>query len=283
MKVDSNLNRQWTKTFGQTVDYNVKMKLIPKNNGQYYFSVNRADTPIVYDPYGTLYYESYNQTGVMDSDCNILKDTIFMMYLTDLSNPYYLFYYDKGSIEGMVTDSIRNDIYIISEVVGYGASLVKLDSNLNFKWNRWIADFPYFTEEPTKLRLAHDRGFIISGFTNRFGIGGWFVKTDSLGFSLPNGGDTLYHIGIGEQPEQNISFRVYPNPASDKVSIAFEEIPKDKIRLLLFDLTGRLIESKEVNHQGNVTFDMFDLKKGIYILNIKSAVGWSKSVKVIKN
>jgi hypothetical protein len=44
-----------------------------------------------------------------------------------------------------------------------------------------------------------------------------------------------------------------------------------------------LVESKEVNNLKNVSFNLFDLKKGIYILNIKSADGWSKSVKVIKN
>jgi hypothetical protein len=133
------------------------------------------------------------------------------------------------------------------------------------------------------MRRAHDGGYLIVGKSSRPGVGGWFVKTDTNGFALPNGADTLYHIGIVEHPTQNISFRVYPNPSSDVVNIVFEEQPKSKVKIQLFDITGRLIDSKEVNNVKNVKFELIDLKKGVYILNIRSVQGWSKSIKIIKN
>jgi len=281
LKVDSLFNWEWRKLFGQTSSYESMMQLFEKQNDEYYFSVNRADTPSVIQG-GQEYYYPYYQTGIMDSNFNIIKDTIFDIRFYDPTHPYYDIIFDAGIIRGMSFVPDSNGVCMVSNL-GYGASLVHLDSNLNFKWNRWIADFPNYTEEPRKLRQAHDGGYIVVGWTRRAAKGGWFVKTDSLGFALPNGADTLYHIGIGEQAEQNISFRVYPNPTSDKVNIVFEEIPKGKMKLQLMDLTGRLVENKEVDNSKNVSFDLFNLKNGVYILKVRSNEGWSESVKVIRN
>lgn len=281
LKVDSLFNWEWRKLFGQTSGYESMMQLFEKPNNEYYFSVFRSDTPVVVQG-GSNWYYGYYQTGKMDSDFDIVKDTVFDIRFYDPTHPYYDIIYDGGTIRGMSFSPDEKGVCMVSNL-GYGASLVHLDSNLNFQWNRWIANFPYFTEEPMKLRQAHDGGYIIVGWTRRGAKGGWFVKTDSLGFALPNGADTLYHIGIGEQNEQSIGFKVYPNPTSDKVSIAFEEIPKCSIQLQLYDITGRLVESKEVKNKSNINFDLFDLNKGIYILNIKLDNGWSKSVKIIKN
>jgi len=281
LKTDSLFNWEWRKLISQTSTSYPLIDLLPISNENYYFSLLRVDTPIVYDAYGNKYYNGYHQTGVMDSLFNIIKDTMFVRNLAlYFGGPSY--YSSLGDIRGLDT-SRTGDMIVCSYINDGGAYLMNMGDGTNFKWGNWIADFPYFREEPYKMRRAHDGGYLIVGRSSRQGVGGWFVKTDSLGFALPNGADTLYHIGIGEQAEQNIAFRVYPNPTSDRVNIVFEEIPKDKIRLLLFDLTGRLIKSKEVNHQGNVTFDLFDLKKGLYILNIKSNDEFSKSIKIIKN
>lgn len=281
IKVDSLFNWEWRKLFGQTSSYESNMQFIEKTNYDYYFSVSRSDTPIVVQG-GSNWYNGYYQTGLMDSSFTITNDTIFWMYMTDTSNQYYQFYQDRGIIKGACFDTSSGGFSTISNIGGYGANLVSLDSNLQFKWNRWIADFPYFTEEPKKLRRAHDGGYIIVGWTRRAAKGGWFVKTDSLGFALPDGADTLYHIGVERQSERNISFRVYPNPSSDLVNIVFEEIPKGQMEIHLYDITGRLVDSKKINNMKNTPFELFDFKKGVYILNIKSNEGWSKSVKIIK-
>ncbi len=281
LKVDSLFNLEWQKLFGQTASYESKMQFIEKTNNNYYFSVSRSDTPIVVQG-GQNYHYGYYQTGLMDSSFTIIKDTVFDIRFYPKTHPYHDIIYDGGTVRGISLASQDNGICMVSNL-GYGASLVLLDSSLNFKWNRWIADFPHFTEEPNKLRRAHDGGYIIVGWTNRAAKGGWFVKTDTNGFALPNGADTLFHIGIGEQPEQNISFRIFPNPASDRVNIIFDKIPDGQLQIQLFDITGRLVKNKLINNQINTSFQLGNLKKGIYILNIKSYEGWSKSVKIIKN
>ena len=281
LKTDSLFNWEWRKTFGQLATSNPNIDIIKLSKNQYDFSIERKDTPIVYDAYGNKYYTSYHQIGIMDSSFNLEKDTIFKRNLAlYFGGPSY--YRSDGEVRGLDTSNL-GEIVVCSIINDGGAYLMNMGNGTNFTWGNWIADFPYFTEEPYKMRRAHDGGYLIVGRSSRQGVGGWFVKTDSLGFALPNGGDTLYHIGIGAQAKQNIGFKVYPNPTSDKVNIVFEEIPNGKMQIQIFDITGRLVGSKEINNQSNITFYLNDLKKGVYILNIKSEQAWSKSIKVVKN
>ena len=278
LKTDSLFNWEWRKTLGQTSisDPYFDIISIPKN--QYYFAIARSDTPIVYDSYGNKYYNGYYQVGLFDSSFNIINDTVFRKYLT---YPPSIYHYDAGWVIGASIDADLS-FTLCSYIGTQGANIVKLDSNITFQWSRWISQYPYFQEEAYKMRRAHDGGYLIVGRSTRQGVGGWFVKTDSLGFALPNGGDTLYHIGIGEQHVQSIGFKVFPNPTSDRINIVFEEIQKDKIQTQLFDITGRLVKSKEINNMKGESLELIDLNKGVYILNIKSDKGWSKSIKIIK-
>jgi len=280
LKTDSLFDWDWQKTFGQTLSSYPYFDLLHQNRNQSYFSLLRVDTPITILGNGTKEYTSYHQTGTMDSAFNIISDTMFVrnlaLYFGGPGN-----YHSSGVVSGLDTSS-SGEMIVCSLIIG-GAYLMNMGIGTKFKWGNWIADFPYFTEEPYKMRRAHDGGYLIVGKSMRSGVGGWFVKTDTNGYALPNGADTLYHIGIGKQPEQNIGFRVYPNPTSDRVNIVFEEVPKGNIQIQFFDITGRLIGSKEINNLKNVSFELIDLKKGVYILNIKSYEGWTKSVKIIKN
>jgi hypothetical protein len=281
LKTDSLFNWECKKLISQTSTNHPLINILAIPRNRYYISIYRADTPIVYDVYGNKYYNGYHQTGVLDSVFNIVNDTMFDKKLAlFFGGPSY--YKSNGHVRGLDT-SKTGELIVCSYINDGGAYLMNMSKGTRYTWGNWIADFPYFREEPYKMRRAHDGGYLIVGKSSRPGVGGWFVKTDSLGFALPNGTDTLYHIGIGEQPEQNIAFRVYPNPTSDRVNIVFEEVPKGDIQLQLFDITGRLIDNKEINNQNNITFNLNNLKKGVYILNIKSYEGWSKSVKIIKN
>ena len=283
LKVDSLFNWQWRKLFSQINHYETNMEITKINNDRYFFAVERADTPIVVQS-GQIYHEIYYQAGVMDSLFNIVKDTIFWMYMTDTSYQYYQFYKDGGIIRGAIYDSITKNFAILSGIGSYGANLVLLDSNLSFQWNRWIADFPHFNEEPKKLRKAHDGGYLIVGLTNRYGIGGWFVKTDTLGFALPNGGDTLYHIGFeNNNISQTYNIKVYPNPANNYIILDFDKIVVGKIDITIFDLTGRNVLKTSMQNQESKKLDISMLTRGIYLLNLRMEDNNERTIKIIKN
>ena len=80
-KTDSLFNWEWSQKFGQTTIYESRMKIFPKNNNQYYYSVYQADTPIIVDTYGVKWYNHYNYFGIMDSTYNIVNDTLFVVNL----------------------------------------------------------------------------------------------------------------------------------------------------------------------------------------------------------
>jgi hypothetical protein len=282
LKVDSLFNWQWRKLFGQTVSQEPRIEIIRKTNNHYYFSVFRSDTPIVVQG-GDKYYEGYHQTGIMDSTFNIICDTVFMQRFYPKNHPYYEIIYDGGNIRGMAEGTQGKGICLLSNL-GYGANLVSLDSNLSFQWNRWIADFPHFTEEPKKLRKAHDGGYLIVGLTNRFGIGGWFVKTDTLGFALPNGGDTLYHIGFeNNNISQTYNMKVYPNPSNNYIILDFDKTAVDRIDITIFDLTGRIVLKTSIQNQKSKRLDISMLTKGVYLLNVRMVDHNERTIKIIKN
>ena len=282
LKVDSLFHWQWRKLFSQTVSRESMMQIIEKSNNHYYFSVFRSDTPIVVQG-GDQYYNGYYQTGTMDSVFNIISDTVFMQRFYPKNHPYYEIIYDAGIIRGIAEGTQGKGICLLSNL-GYGANLVSLDSNLSFQWNRWIADFPHFTEEPKKLRKAHDGGYLIVGLTNRYGIGGWFVKTDTLGFALPNGGDTLYHIGFeNNNISQTYNIKVYPNPSNNYIILDFDKIVVGKIDITIFDLTGRNVLKTSMQNQESKKLDISMLTRGIYMLNISIENQNKTTIKLIKN
>jgi hypothetical protein len=281
LKTDSLFNWEWKKTFGQTAASEPMIQIIPKNKSLYNFAVFRSDTPIVYDAYNNKYYNGYYQIGIMDSAFNIINDTVFMMYLTDPSYTYY--YYDAGHIIGAANNS-QNGLTVCSDIGGYGANIVNLDSNLSFQWNSWVAQYPYFREEPYKIRRAHDGGYLIVGRSYRSGVGGWFVKTDTLGFALPNGADTLYHIGFEEKGVlKTTGIIAYPNPTSDFVSLQFDKLVDGDIEVSVFDFSGRLLLNKKYANRKIIKLDLTSLAKGIYLLNISINNHSKLAVKIIKN
>lgn len=64
---------------------------------------------------------------------------------------------------------------------------------------------------------------------------------------------------------------VFPNPADDRLSIQTPENISHKVRLLFYDITGRLIRTKELSPKGRtVQTDVSDLSNGIYTLKVEA-------------
>jgi hypothetical protein len=278
LKTDSLFNWEWRKTFGQTSISDPYFDIISTPKNQYYFAIARSDTPIVYDAYGNKYYNGYYQVGLFDDSFNIIKDTVFKKYLT---TPPSIYHYDAGWVIGASIDSDLS-FTLCSYIGTQGANIVKLDSNFTFQWSRWIAQYPYFQEEAYKMRRAHDGGYLIVGRSSRQGVGGWFVKTDSLGFALPNGGDTLYHIGIEEfEVIQKQELILYPNPARDNIQIAINIQGVKVEQVVIFDINGREVLRKTFS-DFLVNMNVSSLNKGIYMIKVIGNNGRVFNSKFIK-
>ena len=282
--LDSNFNYIEVKTFGQMTTYIfIQNNIIPSKYGGYIFAVTRLDTPLIV--VGTeTYYTYYHQTGFMNDSFEITKDS---MYRLDIPHQSGLGTTTKG--EGFVMGLEENeygDVVIGADIGFGGAQIFSMDTNLHIKWTNYIWYFPekWPNEFLLNMRKASDGGYFLVGFSLNGGAWGWLVKTDSLGFALPNGGDTLIHVGINPISTDKINnqeIKIYPNPFNNHLTLELEENIEDA-EVLLYDIVGKQIMRTKISGS-KATLNTSGLEKGIYL--VKLVHGKEKFVvgKVVKN
>ncbi|MEO1412323.1 MAG: T9SS type A sorting domain-containing protein, partial [Bacteroidota bacterium] len=70
------------------------------------------------------------------------------------------------------------------------------------------------------------------------------------------------------------SLRLFPNPASDQVTVQYQELRGTEARLALIDLTGRVIQQVELRQsEDQLTIDLSQLSDGFYQVRIESTAG----------
>ncbi|OQA07188.1 MAG: hypothetical protein BWY67_01787 [Bacteroidetes bacterium ADurb.Bin397] len=86
-----------------------------------------------------------------------------------------------------------------------------------------------------------------------------------------NKGTTTLTIAFNCRESNPALLNVYPNPASDKISIVFSAENEGSSEIQLLDLTGRLIQSEmlqAIEGINETSMDLSGLSKGIYMLNL---------------
>jgi hypothetical protein len=101
----------------------------------------------------------------------------------------------------------------------------------------------------------------------------YFPKADT-GYAVGENGTILKTIngggvGIYETSDDQTHFKIYPNPASELISVESPVIPGNT-RLTVSDLQGRVLKEMEI--MGLKTqIGIRDLPSGIYFLRVKNA------------
>ena len=72
---------------------------------------------------------------------------------------------------------------------------------------------------------------------------------------------------------------VYPNPASDLITLSFDRTNNQKIILNVYNVIGGLVKT-ELLKQNQQQVNIYDLNNGIYIVEIK-ANDWSEKQQLI--
>jgi len=90
-------------------------------------------------------------------------------------------------------------------------------------------------------------------------------------------------VGINdpEQNSKNISFNLYPNPASDIVTLDNNKARNGGLTLKFYNVIGTLVKS-EILQQNNRQINIGDLGNGIYMVEIKSNEGSGKHKLIIR-
>jgi hypothetical protein len=91
-------------------------------------------------------------------------------------------------------------------------------------------------------------------------------------------------IGVDEYSNENNAVSLYPNPASDELSLLFNLSDKEEIMAQFYDVSGRLVLSKSLTpDKGRTTssIDLGNLSPGIYEVRLQSK-SFSLNKKLIK-
>jgi hypothetical protein len=237
-----------------------------------------------------VYLTSTNDASYFDAH---IKDTSFVSlfkinvlgdiawYKRYLENPY------KKNIWADRFIQRNNSVYGIGGYItdeGWQAytqysMFVKLDLEGNLKWKRlfkqWHRDNRFFS-----LTAVPD-GFIIcadgkdtthtTGFTDA-----WIIKTDTNGCIIPG-----CHLtdGLVQLTNPDAFVHVYPNPATDKITVQITDTRAQLKSYLLYDANGNFIKQQALsNHPETVEITTFQYSNGYYYL-VLELQGGERAVK----
>jgi hypothetical protein len=155
----------------------------------------------------------------------------------------------------------------------YNGLLIKTDSLGNQKWLRHYYLNPSGNNYINDLKHTSDNGFIMVGSGNLTGQDAWIVKVDEFGCPIIN-----CSVGLNEIEISDEEFILYPNPASDKISLKISDL---KISDLKIDVLNILGEVQKVNHT-NSELDILHLASGVYFITLTSQNGKRWTEKFVK-
>jgi hypothetical protein len=199
-------------------------------------------------------------TVVQPNDCRV-----FLFMINNSGDSIWKqTFFKTGKDEGYSVASVNDGGYIITGSTYYARSggfdvyLIKTDENGNLIWDRTFGGSG--DEIGRSVIQSNDGGYVISGYTNSFGLGlndVYVIKTDSSGNI--NG---FNHYSLHESN----GIVIFPNPATDVIYIKLEKIPDwEEAEINIASVSGEII-----CHSRKLTGE--DLKSGIDISGLGSGV-----------
>ncbi len=142
-------------------------------------------------------------------------------------------------------------------------------------------DGVYFHQIPIQLSVIPEPGFIFSHWESSYS--GQIISTNLTTTVNPQDGETF--IAVFEHAPIFSELTIYPNPATDQVSLIFNSPEPDNFQVDIYDTIGRRVFtfSDQIVTTGDNTIklNISTLDDGAYIISFKSA-NFSTSKKFIK-
>jgi len=65
-------------------------------------------------------------------------------------------------------------------------------------------------------------------------------------------------------------FSVYPNPATNNVTISLEGVKANKLSLIIYNMEGRVVKEVDFDNQSNMTINIENLSGGMYLFQLQA-------------
>jgi hypothetical protein len=229
-----------------------------------------------------------NGASVNPSDYDTLNGTITFhtagVYVVTMSNDSIISdpsYPAKATITLTVKDSLSIDASLSNLTVSTGS----LSPAFNSTTYSYTVDVPYSTSSITLTATTTDANASISGDgVKNLSVG---ANVFTIIVTAEDGATTQTYtvtvnraanVGIVETQVSNLPVQVYPNPTTGQLVIEMSEIGNRTSEIQIYDIVGKLQQSKIVNLQSEIILDISHLANGLYYLRIEDRV-----VKIVKN
>ncbi len=162
-----------------------------------------------------------------------------------------------------------DDQYIITGFTySYGAGacdvyLIKINGNGDTIWTATFGGSSY--DAGLSLAQTTDGGYIITGFTDSYGIGGdvYVVKTRPDTLSIADNG-TIHFSAF--------DWEIFPNPITKNCNIRYVLAQSDRVSINIYDITGRQV--KEIINENqdagvhSIKLNIAGMPQGIYFIRL---------------
>ena len=107
------------------------------------------------------------------------------------------------------------------------------------------------------------------------------VKSDTMLIFMHNTNFTDIFNTTSNKTIQDLTLRMYPNPATDKIFIEQDNISGSETLVSVYDLTGKLKHQKVMQNNRKIELDIQNLSNGIYFVDVRTN-NKQKMLKLIK-
>ena len=174
--------------------------------------------------------------------------------------------------------------YIITGYTeSYGAGsldvyLIKTDANGDSLWTQTFGGS--YNDWGESVEQTSDGGYIIAGYTDSYGAGGWdvwLIRLDSEG--------TLVEDFGNNQPSSFTLHPCSPNPFNPSTELTYSIQSSGEVSLAIFDITGcevfTLIDGYQSAGTHKITWNAENFPSGIYFARLTSENGQTQTQKLV--
>lgn len=244
------------------------------------------------------------------------NDSRVMITLGNYGNDHYVYITDNALDENPVFRSVQGDPGNggLPQAPAY-SSLIEMDpdNNLVFVGTEygiyvtnnigsdnptWVAEnnnlggVPVFMLKQQNIRKGNDTltfvnidtTYVIHYGVNNYGV----IYGATYGRGLISLDDFQQPVGISEpgKIDNENGFMIYPNPADDRVTVAFETVSTGKVEISVYNLSGTLVKSVDLGIRSEGRHDAIiniaNLRAGTYIMSLTMGTQRSSSKFIVQ-
>ncbi|MDP5097512.1 MAG: PQQ-dependent sugar dehydrogenase [Flavobacterium sp.] len=149
----------------------------------------------------------------------------------------------------------------------------------NFQNNYFFTDYC-----DDKIRMVNSAGVITTSTSfsnNNFATFGEDINGELYVAGISSG--TIYKVidsSLSSSDFENNGFTIFPNPAKEMFTIK-SSTANLATKAAIFDITGKLLFTKELSNNSEHTIETTSLAKGIYLVSVETSNGTNYSTKLI--